>query len=259
MVSDSNSQIQSLRLLYEHQMERKGNRDFTAVVHTFVEVLPDGHIVRKDGSSQHHVWFGRVRSDDDLRAALRINASLFGTSQKYTEDQLVAFRRAWLMKNPDVYRILEIDGEVVGFIFAMPLSKPIIDRALAGEIKVGDIALDSLQQYQSDHPVDIYLQTLGLHKRLQGGEKTMAGFYLIAGMEHLFAEIGALGVEVRSIYTRSDEPDGVKLCAALGFEEITIPTPVTKLVMQLDFSKEKPGLRPYKEAFASYMSHQRRL
>ena len=86
----------------------------------------------------------------------------------------------------------------------------------------------------------------------------MAGFYLVAGMEHLFAEIGALGVDVHSIHTRSDEPDGVKLCAALGFEEITLPTPVTKLVMQLDFSQEKPGLRSYKEALARYKSQQRK-
>ena len=257
MVSHSSDEhVESLRRQYAHQLERKGNRDYTEIVHAFAEVLPDGRIRRRDGSDQHRIWFGSIRNDDDLRATLRINASLFGSSQKYTEYELVASRRMWLRKNPNLYRLLEIDGEVMGFIFAIPLSKPTIDRALAGEIKVGDIALDDVQQYQPDNPVDIYLQTLGLHKRLQGGEKMMAGFYLIAGMEHLFAEIGALGVEVRSIYTRSDEPDGIKLCAALGFDEIRLPTPVPKLVMQLDFSKEKPGLRSYKEALALYKSRE---
>ncbi len=248
--------IESLRQMYEHQVDRKGNRDFTEVVRAYVEIMADGQIVRRDGSSQHTVWFGRVRSDNDLRAALRINASLFGVSQKYTEDQLVAFRRVWLDKNPDIYRILVIDDEVVGFIFAMPLPMSIIDHLLVGEIKVGDVDIKDLQEYQPNCSVDVYLQTLGLHKRLQGNEKLITGFYLVAGMGQLFTDIATIGVEVQSIYTRSDEPDGIKLCAALGFDEIRLPTPVPKLVMQLDFSKEKPGLRSYKEALALYKSRE---
>lgn len=131
MVSHSEEHIESLRQLYTHQVERKGNRDYIKIVHSFVEIHPDGQILRKDGNNQHYVWFGRLRNVARKSSSWRINASLFGASQKYTEDELVAFRRAWLKKNPDLYRLLEIDGEVMGFIFAIPLPKLTIDRALA--------------------------------------------------------------------------------------------------------------------------------
>ena len=245
--------LDELRKIYQKSLSRKRDEAFTNTVHALVDVTPDGHITRRDGFTQHQVWVGRIRNDDDIRATLRINASLFGSSQKYTEDQLVEFRRAWLKKNQDIYRILEIDGEVLGFIFAMPLPKRVIDRVLSGEIKVGDISLEDLQEYKPNQsPVDVYLQTLGLHKKIQGGDKVFAGTYLIAGMERLITDIGEHGVEIGSIFTLSDEADGVRMAAMLGFDEIAAPVGVQKLVYQLDSSKEKPSLRAYKHALEAY-------
>ena len=246
--------LEGLRRLFEKKLSRRGDRDFTEIINAFFEIGTDGHISRKDGVKQHEVWVGRIRGDDDIRATLRINASLFGPSKRYAEDQLVDFRRAWLKKNPDIYRVLEVDGEVVGYIFAIPLPKSVIDRVLADEIRVGDIAIEDLQAYRPGQPVDIYLQTLGVHKRIQGGEKFIAGMYLIAGMQHLFTDLAERRIEIRSIYTRSAEPDGIKLCAALGFEEIPAPTGVEKMVLQLDFSKEKNSLRAYKHVLDLYKS-----
>jgi len=122
--------LDTLRRLFERKLAAKGDKDFSEVVHAYIKMDADGNITRKDGSSQHKVWVGPIRNDDDIRATLRINASLFGASQKFTEDQLVSFRQEWLKKNHDIYRILEVDGEVVGFIFAMPLPMPVIDRFL---------------------------------------------------------------------------------------------------------------------------------
>jgi hypothetical protein len=249
--------LDDLRHIYRRSLERKGNEDYTAKVHGIVDVDAEGYVTRRDGNNTHKVWVGRMRNDDDIRATLRINASLFGASAKFTEDQLVEFRRAWLKKNPDIYRVLEIDGEVVGFIFAMPLPMPVIDRILLSEIRVGDISIEDLQEYRPGQPpVYVYLQTLGLHAKIQGGEKYFAGSYLIAGMERLITDIGSQGVEVGGIFTRSDEADGLKMIGGMGFEEMPdYSERVGKLVFSLDFAKDKPSLRAYKRALEVYESH----
>ncbi len=246
--------LDDLRQIYQRSLKRKGSADFAEKVHELVEVDVNGFVTRRDGNNERRVWVGRIRNDDDIRATLRINASLFGPSKKYSEDQLVEFRRTWLEKNPDIYRVLEIDGEVVGFIFAMPLPLQVIQRILLSEIKVGDISIEDLLEYKPGQPpVDVYLQTLGLHKKIQGGEKIFAGSYLIAGMERLITDVGESGVEVGAIYTRSDESDGLKMIGALGFDELAeLSEQVGKLVFRLDFSQEKPSLRAYKQALQSY-------
>ncbi len=249
--------LDDLRAIYTKSLTRKGNEDYTAKVHGIVDVDENGYVTRRDGYNQRKVWVGRVRDDDDIRATLRINASLFGSSKKFTEDQLVEFRRAWLRKNPDIYRVLEIDGEVVGFIFAIPLPMPVIDRILLGEIKVGDVSMEDLQEYKPGQPpVNIYLQTLGLHAKIQGGEKYFAGSYLIAGTERLITDVGRQGGEVSGIFTRSDESDGLKMIGAMAFDEMpNFSERVGKLVFSLDFSQDKPSLRAYKQALESYKSH----
>lgn len=252
-----NRSLDDLRHIYQKSFEKKGIADYTEKVHELINVASDGYVTRRDGNNERQVWVGRIRNDDDIRATLQINASLFGPSRKYTEDQLVEFRRTWLEKNPDIYRVLEIDGDVVGFIFAMPLPIRVIRRILLGEIKVGDISIEDLQVYEPEQPaVDVYLQTLGLHKKIQKGEKIFAGSYLIAGMERLITDVGESGVEIGSIYTRSDEPDGLRIIGGLGFDEMPeLSEQVGKPVFQLDFSQEKPSLRAYKRALQSYKDH----
>ena len=246
--------LDDLRAIYTKSLTRKGNEDYTAKVNGIIGVDDNGYVTRRDGYNQRKVWVGRIRNDDDIRATLRINASLFGYSKKFTEDQLVGFRRAWLKKNPDIYRVLEIDGEVIGFIFAMPLPMPVMERILLSEIKVGDVSIEDLQEYKSEQPpVNVYLQTLGLHAKIQGGEKYFAGSYLIAGMERLISDIGRQGVEIGGIFTRSDEPDGLKMIGAMGFDEMSnFSERVGKLVFSLDVSQDKPSLRAYKQALESY-------
>ena len=201
------------------------------------------------------VWFRHVRSDDDIRACLRINASLFGDSKKYTEDELVAQRRLWLEKNPDIYRVLEVDSEVVGFISAFPLPMDTIHRILHSEIRMGDVSIDDLQIYKPGVPVNIYLQTIGVHKRYQGLEKRRLGVYMASGFRDMVNGFGRRGIELQSIYTRSDEVDGINMSYGLGFQKMPPIPGVDKLVFRLDFStRDLPFLLEYQHALGEYQA-----
>jgi hypothetical protein len=257
LLEDKTLSIDDLRQLLENEKREAHKRDFTEIVLKHFTVEEDGRIIRTDIdlSKQRSVYVRPMRNDNDIRATLRINASLFGSSRKYTEDQLVEQRRPWIAKNPDIYRVLEIDGQVVGFLFVMPLPMPIIDRVLNGELRVGDISVDDLQAYQPGATYNLYLQTLGVHKTVQGTQKKISGMYLLAGMHKLFVDLAQRGVAIQSVYTRSNEVDGVKVAAALDMDEITVPGVDNKLVLKLDFTTDaKKSLHAYRTALKNYTS-----
>jgi len=229
-------------------------RDLSHMAQFYV-VEDDGRIEsrRGEGLVDKDVWFRPINSDEDIRATLRINASLFGSSKNYTEEQLVAARRLWVQKTPDVYRVLEVDGKVVGFILAMPLPKSTVDRIIAGEIRVSDVTLEDLQIYKPGETFHVYLQTLGVHKQFQGMTKRTFGRYLISGMLSLINDFGKRGIKIGSMYTRSDEIDGINLSLALGFEKMPSPPGVEKFVFRLDFSRsDLPFLYEYRRGLARY-------
>jgi hypothetical protein len=137
----------------------------------------------------------------------------------------------------------------------MPLPMPIIDRILAGELRVGDISVSDLQKYQPGTAYNLYVQTVGVHETIQGVARRIAGMYLLAGMHKLFVDLANAGVELRSVYTRSNEIDGIKLAAALDMDEITVPGVDDKLVLKLDFmDKDKQSLHAYRDALERYKS-----
>jgi hypothetical protein len=251
--------LDELREIYQRYVGRRGHDDLATRVRSIYAIDDAGNITRRDGRNEHKAWIGPVRNDNDIRATLRINAGLFGDSKRFTEDQHVAVRRAWLQKNPDIYRILEIDGEVAGFITAFPFTMDVIVSILKGEIRVGgNIPADQLQVYEPGRePVGVYVQTVGLKASIARGDegvlKNFAGSCLIAGMERLLEEVGGRGVEIEGIYTRSDERDGLKWIGAMGFDEMPEYSEVAgKLVFHLDFTQDKTSLRGYKEALAEY-------
>ncbi len=66
---------------------------------------------------------------------------------------------------------------------------------------------------------------------------------------------GRGGIEIQSIYTRSDEVDGINMSYGLGFQKM-LPIPgIEKLVFRLDFSRrELPFLLEYQHALEEYQA-----
>jgi hypothetical protein len=239
--------------------ERSGadtrQRDLAEMILKRIHIDADGRILRTnlDQEKQRDVFVRPIKSDDDLRAAMLINASLFGASKRFTLDQLVERRRPWVEKNPDTYRILEVERQVLGYVFIIPLPRPVLDRLLAGTTLVGDISVDDLQDYQPGKEYDLFLHTLGIHKSIQDNPKKLDGFYLLAGVYQLFVDLARRGIRINNLYTRSNEYDGVNWAAAFGMEEITVPGVENKLVMHLDFSDQtNRSLQAYRDALAEY-------
>ena len=76
---------------------------------------------------------------------------------------------------------------------------------------------------------------------------------MVSGYTNLINEAGKRGIEFQSIYTRSDEIDGINMSYGLGFQKMPPIPGVEKLVFQLDFSRrDLPFLFEYQHALEEY-------
>jgi hypothetical protein len=237
----------------EHEI-RPDMRNFERLRRRLYRVAPSGHI--EDERVKRDVWFRRINSDDDILACLHINASYFGAS-KFTDAELVTHYRSMLNKNPDIYQVLQVDQEIVGFISAFPLPMDIINRILRSEIRMSQVSANDLLTYEPGVPINVYLQSIAVHKRYSDEEKRRLSTYMVSGYTNLINEAGKRGIEFQAIYTRSDEIDGINMSYGLGFQKMPPIPGVEKLVFQLDFSRrDLPFLFEYHHALEEYQIRQ---
>ncbi len=211
--------------------------------------------LNSDGFITKNAQFRRAVSDDDIRSILHINAALFGASKK-PEDELVMIRRAWLLKNPEIYHVLEVDGKIVGFLSMFPLPIKVITSLIGGEIGVSQIFADDILPYEPNHPVDIFVQTLGLDPAIEQQSEELFkryGSFLIKGLMDLFYRWGSRGVEIQTVYARSDTPYGIYTSRGLGFKPIPAPPGVHKQIFRLDVARsEQAFLMEYMNELKNY-------
>jgi len=149
-----------------------------------------------------------------------------------------------------------VNGRVVGFINAFPFSDSIINRILVGEMKVGDVPFEELREYVPGQKTNVYLQTVGVHKDFQGQTKRRYGIYMISGFSSLINDLGRRGIELGSLFTRSDEVDGINLSYALGLKKYPVPG-VEKIVFRLDFEDtNNVFLHDYQAGLTAYQASQ---
>ena len=208
-----------------------------------------------DGFITKNAQFRRAVSEDDIRSILRINAALFGISKR-SEDELVKVRQAWISKNPEIYHVLEVDGQIVGFLSMFPLPMRVIDSLVGGEIGVSQIHEEDILPYEPNHPVDIFVQTLGLDPAIEQQSEELFkryGSFLIKGLMDLFYRWGSRGVEIHTVYARSDTPYGKYTSRGLGFKSVPPPPGVYKEIFRLDVSRsEQAFLMEYMNQLKNY-------
>lgn len=245
-------------LLETEEEAAKKVHDLGKLAQRQLQISEDGHLIDHRGVVIEHIRFRRIETEDDIRATIRINASHFGSSKRYTEDQLVDQRKAFLARNIDTYRVLEDHSEVKAFINAFPLPWDIIRRNLTGEMKLSDVDPEEVLEYTPDaEPVDIYHQTMGIHSDITGALKGQVGHYLIRATLSMINEFGKRGIRIRSLYTLSEKSDGMRLLRNFGFERCDNILNEESLVYRLDFSNEEnPFLIEYHSNLRAYQVRQ---
>jgi hypothetical protein len=208
---------------------------------------PEG-VITKDAR------FRRAVTDEDIKEILRINAALFGPSKR-TQEELMAARRAWLNRNPEIYHVLEYKGKIVGFLSLLPLPLEIINRLVSGEIGVSDVSLEEILPCVPGETINIFIQTYAVDPVFQSEPLThnKFGSWLAKGTLNMIFEWGKNGIEVGKAFARSDTEYGAYTSLGLGFEEVDAPEGVHKRIFVLDMAlSEQSALLGYREALEEY-------
>jgi len=230
-------------------------------------------VAAASGILSKDVHYRRVESDDDIRAVLEINASHFGKSTRPEED-LIRTRRYWIEHNPEVFHVLEIstekllrdgvyspeelegvDKKIVGFLSMLPVSPDNIDRLVRGDLVVSQVKGEDILPYLPCIPVDLFVQTLAIHKILYSrSESTFReyGKLLLKGVMGMFHAYGENGIEIRTIHARSDTSFGQHTSQGLGFELVPPPPGVHKDVFLLDIAQSD---RPFLVDYVATLQH----
>lgn len=224
-------------------------RNFTDLKDRFHSLGPDGYITK-------HARFRRALSHDDILAIIEINNALFPPSSGSAAQRFLPILQAWWNKNPDVFQVLEVDNEIVGFASFLPLSQDIIDKIVRNDLRMTQIKGDDIQEYTPEQPTNIFVWTVAVHPDIQGQRKRSYGWYLALGMWNFLNDLGARGVDIGAIYARSDEVEGINLSFGFRFKPVPPPPGVKKLVFCLDFAEPNEFLADYKLAFTNYRTVQ---
>lgn len=167
------------------------------------------------GMNEHKEQFCQA-SEADIPGAVRILIDVFGGSDT-TEKRV-----AWLRKNPETCFVVKSDQLVTGVVFLLPLTAQKIERIFADPTSstTRSIAVDDIQVYRPELPVQMYIASLAAKPGVDATAKRTRGALLLRGLFAHLVDLGRRGIIIETVVGRSDTLDGINLLKKMGFTEI---------------------------------------
>ncbi len=134
---------------------------------------------------------------------------------------LVKSRIQWLDKNPDIYYVLEQDGDIVGYTNIMPLAPEKIQERLNSDGTTINVTPEEIGEFKPGKPLHIYIVAMNTTPNITKTEKRLYGVKLIGGLINTIAEMVENGVSIDTLYTKSDTVDGIRILKHMGFTEVS--------------------------------------
>jgi hypothetical protein len=151
----------------------------------------------------------RVAQPTDAQGIVDVLLS-FGW-QTATADQ----RRSWYRVNPYQDYVVVRDGQVTGYIWAVPLKAEALEDMMSGRKRGWHIQPQDILPYEPGRAYNLYI---GIATRKDVEQHTQrVGFRLISGFFTFLEELGEQGILIHQLYAVSAESEGQKLCRDLGF------------------------------------------
>lgn len=190
--------------------------------------------------------FIRVTENDikDLKASVELTRILFGLRD--SEEATLARRLTWVRKNPEILYVLKSEEQVIGYAIILPLKREKVENILNGKAYSQEVNAEEIEEFKPGKPLDIYLMGIGVTPGLGIAEKRTYGARLIAGLMGVIIDLGKRGVTIRTLFARSDTPDGIRILKQ-GFTEVASVTHTRNFIINVEESGV-PIIQEYKEA-----------
>jgi hypothetical protein len=202
-----------------------------------------GHVV--NGKSHKIARFTRGTPDDMPETAALIE-KIFSTYPN------VERWKQWVERNPEIFFLMRTDTSIVGCAFMMPLAKEKIEDILAHEVTPPTTS-EEIGLFEPNVPLHLYIRTVGIDPSATRKEKRHWGSRIVANLIKYIVTLGSRGVDIRSITSRSETPDGKRLLRHMGFTEITTTTSSRNFIIDVPTSGI-PAIEDYKKALQRWQA-----
>jgi len=156
-------------------------------------------------------------------------------------------RLSWLKKNPDIYYVVRKDNETVGYTAIIPMKPEKIRKILANEEFMKDVKPEEIEEFKPGSPLHVYLATMRTKLGISKNEKRAYGVRLTGGLITTLIEMIDNGINIDTLYARSETVDGIRLLKHLGFTEISQTKDYKNFALKLN-NGGMQTLEKYKQA-----------
>jgi hypothetical protein len=184
-------------------------------------------------------------TEEDIKGIVELTRVLFGLRESVPAT--VERRKKWIRKNPDIFYVLKVDGQVIGYAAFLPLKPEKIEKILREEEFSQDLTAEDIEKFHPGKPVHLYYSAIAVKTDMSRAERRIYGARLINGVLNALIELGKRGIVIETVTARSDTADGIRLMRHLGLTEITSNTDKRNFVLRVAESAI-PEILPYKQA-----------
>lgn len=168
--------------------------------------------------------YRRAETKDDVAALVQIGAEIFvppGVQPSISNDYQTDIWYSWLVKNPETFHVVTANDEIIGYISMIPLQKDLIDKIMKGAHPT-TITSDDVLMFSPGKPIDVYVHIWGTTPRLTETQKKYASAKILKELRRTFYDLARRGIDIRTIYTRSNKQDGINISEHIGLEDLYV-------------------------------------
>jgi hypothetical protein len=164
----------------------------------------------------------RKATKEDLPACIQIGTDSYPNIQQGITP--MESRLAWFDKNPDMYYVVVHGEEIVGYTTIMPMPQEKILAILEGKEFLKNIKPEEIEEFKPSKPLDIYIATMRTKPGISRTEKRAYGVRLVGGLITTIMDLIESGIDINTLYARSETVDGIRILRHMGFTEISSTT-----------------------------------
>lgn len=165
----------------------------------------------------------------------------------------VEYWKEYLRRNPDIGYLLRVEDQIVGCAFIFPLPANRIADILSYEGTPAPILPEEIHPYVPGVPYHLYIRSVGILPRISKIDKRIWGARLLSHLRTVFVDFGKRGIDVRTIWSRSNTVDGIRILRHLGFTEVPSSTTSHNFLIDVKYSG-LPIIQQYKDALIEWKS-----
>ena|SRR5437762_12963648 len=181
----------------------------------------------------------------DIPKYIEIGMASFPNAKQQELTAIIEKHSSWLDKNPNLYYVVEHDGEIVGYTSIIPLRPENIKEIMNSRELSMNVTVEEIEDFKPGKPLHVYVATMRTRPNISKVQKRAYGVRLIGGLISTIIDMLERGVNIHTLYAKSETVDGIRVLRHMGFTEIPSVTDSKNYILEMD-KEGRTALEKYK-------------